>query len=132
MLGAEEYFDLEEFKHKTVFEGTEFVWEAIGNLKKYIENTISPNLSWLSDGAINDTIVVANRSEVKASCKITRGKISKGGLAVTSNGQTVKGASVIDTGSFIYDDNIYIGKGSLIESGALIKGPTIIGDNVEI
>jgi len=132
MLGAEAYFDLKEFKHKNVFEGTEFVWEAIGNLKKYIENTISPNLSWLSGGAINDTIVVANRSEVKASCKITRGKISKGGLAVTSNGQTVKGASVIDAGAFIYDDNIYIGEGSLIESGALIKGPTIIGDNVEI
>jgi len=35
MLGAEAYFDLEEFKHKKVFEGTEFVWEAVGNLKKY-------------------------------------------------------------------------------------------------
>ncbi|MEE4262447.1 MAG: hypothetical protein V2I56_07120 [Desulfobacteraceae bacterium] len=132
MLGAEEYFDLKEFKHKNIFQGIDYVWEAIGNLKKYIENSISPNLSWLGGIAIHDTIVVADGSEVKAPCKITRGKISKGGLAVTGNGQKVKGASVIDAGAFIYDDNIYIGRGSLIESGALIKGPTIIGNNVEI
>jgi bifunctional N-acetylglucosamine-1-phosphate-uridyltransferase/glucosamine-1-phosphate-acetyltransferase GlmU-like protein len=132
MLGAEEYFDLNGFKHKNVFEGTEFVWEAIGKLKNYIENTISPNLNRLSGIAVNDTLVVADRYEHKAPCKITRGKISKGGLTVTANGQNVKGASVIDAGAFIYDENIYIGKGSLIESGALIKGPTIIGDNVEI
>ncbi len=55
MLGAEAYFDLKEFKHKNVFEGTEFVWEAIGNLKNYIENTISPNLSWLGGVAIKDS-----------------------------------------------------------------------------
>jgi len=132
MLGAEAYFDLKEFKHKNIFQGTEYVWEAIGNLQKYIENTISPNLSWLSQVAINDTIVVANRTEHKATCKITRGKISKGGLEVTSNGQKISGASVIDAGAFIYDENVYIGEGSLIESGALIKGPTIIGNNVEI
>ena len=132
MLGAEAYFDLKEFKHKNIFQGTEYVWEAIGNLQKYIENTISPNLSWLSQVAINDTIVVANHTEHKATCKITRGKISKGGLEVTSNGQKISGASVIDAGAFIYDENVSIGEGSLIESGALIKGPTIIGNNVEI
>ena len=132
MLDAEEFFDLKEFKHKNVFQGTEFVWEAISNLQKYIENNISPNLRGLSGVAINDTMVVVNGSKVKGPYKITRGKISRGGLAVTSKGQKVNGASVIDAGAFIYDDNIYIGAGSLIEAGALIKGPAIIGDHVEI
>jgi NDP-sugar pyrophosphorylase family protein len=41
-------------------------------------------------------------------------------------------ATIIYAGVVLMDDEIYIGKGTVIESGALIKGPTIIGDNTEI
>lgn len=38
----------------------------------------------------------------------------------------------IESGAFIRGNNIYLGKGSLIEDGAMVCGPAIIGDNVEI
>lgn len=38
----------------------------------------------------------------------------------------------IEPGAFIKGDNIYIGKGSVVEAGAMVCGPAIIGDNVEI
>lgn len=132
MLGADDYFDLSTFSHKKIFEDIEYVWEAVGGLETYITSTISPNLGWIAGVMLNSPRVVAESSEFQAPCEIKREKISKGGLEVTSDGQKVTGASVIDAGACIYDKNVQIGEGSLIESGALIKGPTIIGNNVEI
>ena len=132
MLGAADYFDLTKFRHGKIFEDIQYVWEAIGKLEAYITNTITPNLGWIGGKYLNAPRVVADGQEFKGPCEIKRGKVSKGGLAVTSNGRKVSGASVIDAGAFIYDQNVQIGEGSLIESGALVKGPTIIGNNVEI
>ena len=132
MLGVDDYFDLSGFRHKKIFEDTEYVWEAVGKLEAYITDTMTPNLGWIAGENLNSPRVVADGHEFKGPCEITRGKVSKGGLAVTSNGQKVTGASVIDAGAFIYDENVTIGEGSLIEPGALVKGPTIIGNNVEI
>jgi NDP-sugar pyrophosphorylase family protein len=132
MLEADDYFDLSTFQHKKIFQDIEYVWEAIGKLEAYLTHTISPNLGWIGGGTSNSPRVVSEGSEFKASCEIKRGKISQGGLEVRSEGQKVAGASVIDAGAFIYDENVQIGQGSIIESGALIKGPTIIGNHVEI
>jgi NDP-sugar pyrophosphorylase family protein len=35
-------------------------------------------------------------------------------------------------GAYLFDDNIIIGAGTVIEPGALIKGPTVIGANTEV
>jgi NDP-sugar pyrophosphorylase family protein len=48
------------------------------------------------------------------------------------NGEELKGAAVLYAGAILFDEQIYIGEGSVIEPGALIKGPTIIGKNTEI
>ena len=132
MLEADDYFELDTFRHRKIFQDIEYVWEAVGKLEAYITRTIAPNLGWAAGVTLNSARVVAHRSEFKDPCEIRREKISKGGLEVTSDGQKITSASVIDAGAFIYDENVQIGEGSLIESGALIKGPTIIGNNVEI
>jgi UDP-N-acetylglucosamine diphosphorylase / glucose-1-phosphate thymidylyltransferase / UDP-N-acetylgalactosamine diphosphorylase / glucosamine-1-phosphate N-acetyltransferase / galactosamine-1-phosphate N-acetyltransferase len=51
---------------------------------------------------------------------------------VKKDGIVLEDATIIYAGAVLMDDNISIGKGTVIESGALIKGPTIIGDNNEI
>lgn len=38
----------------------------------------------------------------------------------------------IEEGAILKDDNIQIGKGTVVESGAVICGPAIIGENVQI
>lgn len=39
---------------------------------------------------------------------------------------------VVEEGAFIKGSDIYIGKGSIVEAGAMVCGPAIIGENVEI
>lgn len=41
-------------------------------------------------------------------------------------------ASILYAGSIFFDSTISIGQGSIVEPGALIMGPTIIGDYTEI
>jgi len=41
-------------------------------------------------------------------------------------------AAIIMAGAYLFDDQIIIGAGSVVEPGALIKGPTVIGANTEI
>ncbi|MFZ5949158.1 MAG: DapH/DapD/GlmU-related protein [Candidatus Rifleibacteriota bacterium] len=38
----------------------------------------------------------------------------------------------VEPGAILEGNDIYIGKGSVVQAGALISGPTIIGENVEI
>ncbi len=38
----------------------------------------------------------------------------------------------VEPGAILEGTDIYIGKGSVVQAGALISGPTIIGENVEI
>jgi NDP-sugar pyrophosphorylase family protein len=39
---------------------------------------------------------------------------------------------IIEEGAYLADDMIFIGEGTVVESGAYIKGPTIIGKNCQI
>ncbi|HUW34429.1 MAG TPA: DapH/DapD/GlmU-related protein [Planctomycetota bacterium] len=80
------FFDLEQFRYREIFEGAELVWEVLGErLEDYIAATLTPEI---------------------------RGHVMDG--------------------AWLMSDRIYIGEGTVVEPGALIKGPAIIGKNCEI
>jgi len=109
MLKQKDFFDLEGKSLKDLFNDTEFVWEGLKNIKEYIKEII-----------YNGEVLGSGFS------------IENGGKTVVKDGIILKGASVIFAGVSLMDDEIYIGRNTIIEPGALIKGPTIIGDNNEI
>jgi len=65
-------------------------------------------------------------------CEIIYGNTTKKELQVTANGKRMEGASVIMAGAVLTGRRISIGEGVLIECGAMIKSPAIIGDCCEI
>jgi NDP-sugar pyrophosphorylase family protein len=82
-----DFFDLEHYEHKELFNGPqiEYVWDVLKVLKEYLNQTITPEI----------------------------------------RGQVMEGA-------YLWDDKIFIGPGSVVEPGVLIKGPTYIGANTQI
>ncbi len=134
MLRAEDFFDLKEFGHKKLFEDVEFVWEVLNKLNPYIRSVINPNVSALrKDGVmLSRTCVLFGDKIIDDGFEIEHGDAVKGQLKVFRNGRELKGATVLYAGSILFDDNISIGDGSVVEPGAFIKGPTIIGRNTEI
>lgn len=129
MLEPGDFFDLEDNRLKELFNNTEYVWDGLKNIKEYIKNNITPNVSDLREGTsfLSRDMVIYNGKVMKSGFTIDTSK----GL-VQKDGAVLEGASIIYAGVILMDNEIYIGKGTVIEAGALIKGPTIIGDNNEI
>lgn len=136
MLTAASFFDLNDFPHAELFSSTEYVWDALKNIKTYMDNTISSTLDYsrLCDGVlINKSLIFSEGKLYPASeCTIQYGDATKGKLQVIAQGQEVPGASVIMAGAVLMGQQISIGSGVLIESGAMIKEPAIIGDQSEV
>ncbi len=93
MFSPTDFFDLDGYVHKEIFNGCTYVWEAIAKIGQYIMVYATEN---------ND----AKRSAIK-------GKVLPGAF--------------IDNGA-----GIYVGEGSIVEPGAFIQGPCIIGKNCQV
>jgi UDP-N-acetylglucosamine diphosphorylase / glucose-1-phosphate thymidylyltransferase / UDP-N-acetylgalactosamine diphosphorylase / glucosamine-1-phosphate N-acetyltransferase / galactosamine-1-phosphate N-acetyltransferase len=131
MLRAEDFFDLKGNPFASLFDQTEYVWEALKRLKSYFHDNLSGNVSDLRKGdtLITRTVILFNGRVIDSGIEIdTSGKKP----VVKKDGQVLEGASIIYAGANLMDDQIYIGKNTVVESGALIKGPTIIGDSTEV
>ena len=136
MLDAASFFDLTDFAAKDVFADTSYVWQGLQNLKPYMDAFIYGPFEHedLQSGIplARPLIFHERRLQDAAGCAISYGDATKGKLVVERDGQELAGASVIMAGVVITGSRIQLGKGVLIESGALIKEPAIIGNRSEV
>ncbi len=84
MLKPEDFFDLSKTKHAELFDGVEYVWDALKRLADYVKEDLKPGIE---------------------------GKLM--------------------TGAYV-SENVFIGKGTVVEPGACVKGPAIVGENCEL
>lgn len=136
MLDAASFFDLTDLSFKDVFTDTNYVWEGLKNLKAYMDGTVYEPFDHesLENGVplTQPLIFHEGRLQNAVDCTINYGNVTKGKLLVERDGKKLTGASVIMAGVVITGNKIQLGKGVLIESGALIKEPAIIGDQSEV
>ena len=136
MLSAHSFFDLSSWEHSELIRATDHVWLPLKNLAPYLEAQLYPE--WIPDlipdgEPIKRTLVYYNDSLLEAQdCTIEYGDATKGALKIYYDGQLMNGGSVIMAGAILKGSHIRIGKGVLIEPGAYIKSPTIIGDQTEV
>jgi NDP-sugar pyrophosphorylase family protein len=86
MFSPERFFDLSEFSHKEIFQGCEFVWQALEKIEQYLSRKML-------------------------------GKID---------------TSHQEYAYFVNPESISIGEGTIVEPGAYIRGPCIIGNHCHI
>ena len=134
MLKPEDFFDLKESPYLSLFADVEYVWEALKNIKGYIKVNIQPNVASLRKygSLLAKTIVIHEGKIIDSGFALEPGDAAKGEFIVKKDGQVLPEASVIYAGAALMDNEIQIGRGTVVEPGALIKGPTIIGNNTEI
>ena len=136
MLSADSFFDTSSFSHYTLFQTSRLAWDALKNLKSYMDAQDYPTLdaSLIQKGVpLQQPVVIADGVLLEGSMTIIEyGDATKGKLKVFKNGLPLKGASVIMAGAVLLGDKISIGEGVLVEAGALINSPAIIGDLNEI
>jgi UDP-N-acetylglucosamine diphosphorylase / glucose-1-phosphate thymidylyltransferase / UDP-N-acetylgalactosamine diphosphorylase / glucosamine-1-phosphate N-acetyltransferase / galactosamine-1-phosphate N-acetyltransferase len=131
MLRPQDFFELAGNPFEALFVDCEYVWDALKKLKAYFKDNLTANVAGVRQGNtfIYKTVVLYDGSVLDSGFTIdTSGKKP----LVKQDGATLEGASIIYAGANLMDDDIYIGKNTVVESGALIKGPTIIHDHTEI
>jgi len=100
---AEDFFDLSGFPHREIFKDVETVWEVLPLIGGYIKKHIKPNVS----------------------------DIRNGGDLITEK-KVLENGAVVHAGALLMDDNIELGPGVVVEPGAMITGPVIIGEKSEV
>ena len=131
-LKPESFFkDAEKYK---LFAGLGLVWEALEGLKEYIRTSMKPNTAGLrgNGGFVRATSALWQGEAFSQDLEIKPGDTTKGTLEVYYKGRRLEGAALVYAGAVLMDDEIELGAGAVVEPGALIKGPTIVGPKTEV
>ena len=134
VLGAEDFFDLTGWAHPELFGKDDPVWQTLHRIKPYLAGALRPNLGELRhDGPVlRETVVLYEGKVLRGGFELVYGEATKGTFRVIQEGQELAGAAVLYAGVYLLSLDVSIGPGSLVEPGALLKGPTIIGARCEI
>ncbi len=132
-MKADQLFDLADISNKELFNGEEPVWAALDKISEYAAKKFAGD--WPLKGffgLVTEPLVLLNGEllldadiEISASGK-------KGALVVRVNNKIEPDAAVIMPGAYLNDDRVIIGPGTVVESGAFIKCPCVIGSRTEV
>jgi hypothetical protein len=130
----ENFFDLEDLGPLAgLFEGVSRVWEILDSLESFITRTMRPNVAELRRrGGLTTEPAGLLEGQVYWGVDYELGDPAKGGLKVYHQGHKLPGAALIMPGVMLADDGLEIGAGALVESGAFLKGPAVIGPRSEV
>lgn len=137
MIAPSDLFELEGLTHAALFDGVDQVWDALDRIKDFCREW---NQRHGAHGALlrrggdmlAATVVLHQGVVHDSGFELLGGDPTKGLMRVRLAGREVDDAAVINAGAVITDDLVHIAPGAVIESGALLKGPTVIGPGSEV
>ena len=105
-------------------------------MKEYMDSYTYRGIhcSLLPEGIPAPKTVILHENEVidSSEVEIVYGDTTKGKLSVRKKDELLVGATVVMAGAFLLGNRIKLGKGVLVESGAMVKSPAIIGNQTEV
>lgn len=131
MLKADNFFETKGELFAPLFAQAEYVWEALTKIKGFLDDHLEPNISAVrkrKHQVSQDTVLYQGQTYTEGFLIDRQAKK----LKIFMEGALLEGASLIYAGSYLMDDRIYLGRGVVVEPGALIYGPTFIGDHSEV
>ncbi|MCL5104530.1 MAG: glucose-1-phosphate thymidylyltransferase [Armatimonadetes bacterium] len=109
MLKPEDFFDLEGFEFRSLFDGCQYVWEALSRVGRFA-------LEYIMNVDGDDTIF---------------GIVMNGAHIDDRNAVVIGEGTVVEPGAFIQGPAI-IGKNCQIRHGAYIRGDVVIGNDCTV
>lgn len=133
-LQVEAFFDLSSFDHDPVFDGCRFVWDGLRRVEDYLSEHLEGNVLAVATlrRPLPETLVLWDGRAWREGFELLDGDVTQGGFQVRIDGVETDSAVVLYAGSVLWDHRIHLGPGSVVEPGALIQGPTIIGSRTEV
>ncbi|MFC1890165.1 glucose-1-phosphate thymidylyltransferase [Thermodesulfobacteriota bacterium] len=125
------FFDFEGLNYRDLFDESEYVWKTLDRLKEYLAAFFQEpwSLSGVT-GQVEKPLVI-HEGRIRDDVEV-KAVGPKGAVRTFVEGEALEGAAVILPGAYLFDDRVILGPGTVVEPGALIKGPTVIGANSEV
>jgi hypothetical protein len=129
-----DFFDLSSFAYKELFDGCALAWEPLGRISDYLAEKLEANVSEVGcfGRPLEKTVVLWKGRVLDGGFEILGGDVTKGKFRVKICGEETSDAAVLFAGATLWDDRIFVGPGAVLEPGALVKGPTVIGAQTEV
>jgi UDP-N-acetylglucosamine diphosphorylase / glucose-1-phosphate thymidylyltransferase / UDP-N-acetylgalactosamine diphosphorylase / glucosamine-1-phosphate N-acetyltransferase / galactosamine-1-phosphate N-acetyltransferase len=122
-LGPHAFFDLSQFAHRAIFDGVEYVWEALAHIPAYVDTFFAHlDLDHRVAGEVEPgTLIVGERITVAS------GAVVEAGVQIRGRDIYIGPGAVLEAGAYLKGEKIYIGPGALVER-AWLKGQRILVD----
>jgi carbonic anhydrase/acetyltransferase-like protein (isoleucine patch superfamily) len=131
MMEPREFFDLDGLEFRAVFDEGSPVWSTLGNLKPYLARVFESPWPLRGISGMVDRPIAIHEGAVVRDVELVPGA-KDGHVEVRAGGRALEGAAVVMPGVFLFDDRVVLGPGTVVEPGALIKGPLVVGRDTEI
>jgi len=152
-LSVQYYFpDIPEFRHREIFEGVRYCYQALDNISPYVHTWITRKIqdltplldrepNYTEQTVVNGTGVIDAGAYVSPKATVGAGSIVKRGAVVTEHAIVEDGAVIgenvyVAEGAHIksghIEANVYVGSGVLIEGNCTIKDGVWIDDGVKV
>jgi carbonic anhydrase/acetyltransferase-like protein (isoleucine patch superfamily) len=131
MMLPGDFFDLQEYGHRELFQPDAPVWTALDRLPAYLTSFFKG--TWPLDshaGMVEKPLIIVNgtvRNDLVV--RLSGGKQT---FQAFEGDSPLEDAAIIMPGAYLFDDKIIIGARTVVEPGALIKGPTVLGADTEV
>ena len=134
LLDPKSFFETTGGPIEALFDGCRYVWEALARIPTYLHENLQSNVRDVACflQPLPHTVIIWERRIWRDGFEILGGDVTKGTFTVSIDGRETTRATVLFAGAVLWDDRIQLGMGTVVEPGALIKGPTIIGPHTEI
>ncbi len=131
MMLPGDFFDLQGYGHQELFQPDAPVWTALDRLPAYLNSFFER--TWPLDshaGMVEKPLIIVNgtvRNDL-----VVRLSGDKQTFQAFEGDSPLEDAAIIMPGAYLFDDKIIIGARTVVEPGALIKGPTVLGADTEV
>ncbi|MCP4627662.1 MAG: glucose-1-phosphate thymidylyltransferase [bacterium] len=131
MMLPGDFFDLQECGHQELFQPDVPVWTALDRLQDYLASFFQTSRPLAGHvGMVSRPLIIINNT-VRDDLDIRPGG-PKNTIQAFDGDSPLEDAAIIMPGAYLFDDKIIINAGTVVEPGALIKGPTVLGANTEV
>ncbi|MEE8470830.1 MAG: glucose-1-phosphate thymidylyltransferase [Dehalococcoidia bacterium] len=126
-----DFFDLHGCVHQELFRPDAPVWTALDRLPDYLTSFFQETWPLAGRAGMVDKPLVVVNGEVRDDLAV---RTSGSGSTVKAfdGDKHVEDAAIIMPGAYLFDDEIIVGARTVVEPGALIKGPTVLGADTEV
>jgi bifunctional N-acetylglucosamine-1-phosphate-uridyltransferase/glucosamine-1-phosphate-acetyltransferase GlmU-like protein len=134
MFSPEVFFDASDWEDRDLFQGIDQIWEVLPRIKTYIQSKKRSNVKGLFPAVyfFPRLTVLFQGDVLEEGLTLVPGDATKGTFKVFYKNQELQGATVFFGGVTLNGEDIFVGEGSVVETGAYIQGPTYIGKKTEV